>query len=133
MKRAFITILIFSLIVSTNIHAIAKTYTLDPASGIYGGQYLVQSETPSKNKYIAALLALIIMHQFYLGNTKTGIIYWVAVLIFGLGYAVSILDCLTLLFMDNEDFQTFIHPDNPNTIPVLYLFEDDLEDAFEDV
>lgn len=124
MKKVLAVLLITTIIVSTNTSAIARSYMVAPVNNAYSGQYSIQTETPDKNKYIAALLAIIMMHQFYLGNTKTGLLYWVAVLIFGLGYAVSVLDCLTLLFMEDEKFQAFMQADNLNTIPVLYALFD---------
>ena len=57
---------------------------------------IVSDSRLEKSKFITILMAITGLHHFYLGNTKTGVLYIVLHVFYGVGFLLSVIDLLHL-------------------------------------
>jgi len=79
--------------------------TTAQAASVQAASSPVEKVDSGKSKVIAILLAIFIgMHQFYLENYGTGIVYILLTFLFGAGAILSLIDCIALATMTDQEF-----------------------------
>ena len=78
----------------------AQAASAQAASTSLGAEF-----SSGKSRVMAIFLALVCgLHQFYLENYLAGIVYVALTFLFGLGAVLSLLDCILLVTMTDQEF-----------------------------
>ncbi len=119
MRKLLSIFLILSLSSSITISVINRTISIVPFTTLLScanayadtGQSKSSSYRLDKNQTLAAFLALVACHHFYLKNNLVGAFYIGLIALVGLGYFLCIIDFFVILNMNDIEWQRYLQSD----------------------